>query len=114
MGQTIFTTNFLHFKDHFYSAIWLRINLDKFSETSFQKRLLKQNASFTVVVQPAIFDEVKEALYKKYRSAIAFDASSSVHQLMFGSASFNIYNTLEVCVFDGAKMIGCGFFDIGD
>ncbi|MBA4056534.1 MAG: arginyl-tRNA--protein arginylyltransferase, partial [Marivirga sp.] len=27
MGQTIFTTNFLNFKNEFYSALWLRIML---------------------------------------------------------------------------------------
>ena len=30
MRQTIFTTNFLHFRHQFYSAIWLRISLDNY------------------------------------------------------------------------------------
>jgi len=113
MGQTIFTTNFLHFKDDFYSAIWLRIDLRKFEGGATVRKILKQNSRFEVIVRPAIFDESKEELYKKYRNSIVFDASSSVHQLMFGSASFNIYTTYELCVFDNEKLIGCGFFDIG-
>jgi arginyl-tRNA--protein-N-Asp/Glu arginylyltransferase len=114
MGQTIFTTNFLHFKDEFYSAIWLRIDLNNFSQSTAQKKIQKQNARFKVVTRQATFDDSKEELYRKYRASISFDASSSVHQLMFGSASFNIYSTYEVCVFDNDKLIACGFFDLGN
>jgi leucyl-tRNA---protein transferase len=114
MGQTIFTTNFLHFKDKLYSAVWLRIDLSRFVPNSTQKKLYKQNARFRTAIGPAIFTEEKEVLYRKYRQSISFDASSSIHQLMFGSMSFNIYNTFEVCIYDEEKLIGCGFFDIGN
>jgi leucyl-tRNA---protein transferase len=114
MGQTIFTTNFLHFKEKLYSALWLRIDLLQFAPNSTQKKLYKQNARFRTAIGPAIFSEEKETLYHKYRQSIAFDASSSIHQLMFGSTSFNIYNTYEVCIYDESKLIGCGFFDIGN
>jgi leucyl-tRNA---protein transferase len=114
MGQTIFTTNFLHFKDKLYSAIWLRIDLSRSVANATQKKLYKQNAKFRTAIGPAIFTEEKEILYRKYRQSISFDASSSIHQLMFGSMSFNIYNTYEVCIYDDEKLIGCGFFDIGN
>ncbi|HKZ38892.1 MAG TPA: GNAT family N-acetyltransferase [Chryseolinea sp.] len=113
MGQTIFTTNFLNFKNQYYSAIWLRIPLDEFSmEKTFQK-LSKRNARFKVEFQEASITPAQEALYLSYKKNISFEPSASLHSLLFGKASHNIYNTKEVNLFDGEKLIAAGFFDVG-
>jgi arginine-tRNA-protein transferase len=113
MGQTIFTTNFLNFKNQYYSAIWLRIPLGKFSsEKTFQK-LAKRNARFNIEFQKASITPTKEALYLSYKKNISFEPSASLHSLLFGKAGHNIYNTQEVNLFDGKKLIATGFFDVG-
>ena len=43
MGQTIFTTNFLNFKQKFYSAIWLRIRLDECLRSTTEEKNLQVN-----------------------------------------------------------------------
>ena len=113
MGQTIFTTNFLNFKNQYYSAIWLRIPLGGFAiERTFQK-LAKRNAKFNVEFQEASITPAKEALYLSYKKNISFEPSASLHSLLFGKASHNIYNTQEINLFDGKKLIATGFFDVG-
>ena len=43
MRQTIFTTNFLHFNQQFYSAIWLRVALEQPIDDTKYQRLKKLN-----------------------------------------------------------------------
>jgi len=113
MGQTIFTTNFLNFKNQYYSAIWLRIMLDEFSVDKTFQKLRKQNARFRIEFKKASITPAKEALYLSYKKNISFEPSASLHNLLFGKASHNIYNTQEVNLFDADKLIASGFFDEG-
>lgn len=113
MGQTIFTTNFLSFKDHFYSAVWLRIDLSRYTIDKTQRTLMKRNASFRTAFRNAEISPIKEALYAKYREAISFEASPSLNQLLLRHADRSIYNTHEVNIYDGENLIATGFFDIG-
>jgi arginyl-tRNA--protein-N-Asp/Glu arginylyltransferase len=113
MGQSIFTTNFLHFKNQFYSAIWLRIELKDFSPDKAQLKLKKTNEVFRMEVRQARITQEKELLFAKYRSSVTFEASASLAQLLYGKSNNDIYNTFEIGVFDGEKLIAVGFFDIG-
>lgn len=113
MGQTIFTTNFLNFKSNFYSAIWLRIPLTEFLMDKTQQKLSKKNKTFRVEIQRASITPEKETLFSIYKKNIRFEASASLHTLLFGKASHNIYNTHEINIYDGHQLIATGFFDIG-
>ncbi|MEJ0055928.1 MAG: hypothetical protein WDN75_09910 [Bacteroidota bacterium] len=112
MGQTIFTTNFLHVKNEIYSTIWLRVFLNEYSAGSTQVKLFKRNAGFQTRVRPAAITTEKEDLYTVYKASVPFQASKSLeHLLFFGrSEADSIYNTYEVTVHDGDKLIACGFF----
>lgn len=113
MGQTIFTTNFLNFKSHFYSAVWLRISLPGFSGDKTEQRLIKKNAGFRIEIRPASITAEKEHLFSHYKKNISFEASTSLHTLLYGKADYNIYNTTEVNIYDQGKLIAAGYFDIG-
>lgn len=113
MGQTIFTTHFLNFKKNFYSAVWLRIDLQKFAEDNTQRKLFKRNTAFQTTIQPAAVTAVHEALYEKYKQNVTFEASASLKTLLSGRSPYKLYNTYEVNVHDGDKLIASGFFDLG-
>jgi leucyl-tRNA---protein transferase len=114
MGQSIFTTNFIHFKSEMYSTVWLRVLLDEFLEDGTQKKVFKRNAGFQVAIRPAILTDEKEELYVRYKQSLPFNPSDSLHSLLFSAASTNsIYNTYEVTVRDGDQLIAIGFFDLG-
>lgn len=113
MRQTIFTTNFLRFGDRVYSALWLRIQLPEYQPDTVLQRLLRRNAGFTVSIGPALVDEAREELYIRYRSSLTFEPMTSLQQLLYGQAQVNIYNTWEVTVRDGDRLIGIGYFDVG-
>jgi arginyl-tRNA--protein-N-Asp/Glu arginylyltransferase len=114
MNQTIFTTNFLHFKTAFYSAIWLRIALKQYAPDKTQTRLMKLNAGFRVEIKPALITSEKEALYSKYKTGVSFEASTSLHALLYGKTTNDVFHTLEVNLYDQDQLIGCGYFDLGE
>jgi arginine-tRNA-protein transferase len=114
MGQTIFTCNFLHFNRTFFSAIWLKLRLENYTEDNTFKKLQKLNKAFKIIIQPASITEEKEDLFQKYKTGISFDTSASLQSLLFGESENNIYNTHEVCVYDQNQLIAVGYFDIGD
>lgn len=115
MGQSIFTTNFLNFKNQFYSAIWLRIELNNYSPDSTIKKLSKLNSAFRIEFNKCNINLEKEELFALYRSSVAFDASDSIRQQLLGCSSgiVSIFDTHEICVYDGDKLIAAGFFDVG-
>jgi leucyl-tRNA---protein transferase len=113
MGQTIFTTNFLNFKEEFYSALWLRIHLHDYAVDKMEARLTRLNSKFRVEIVPFELTDANEKLYTVYRQSVSFEASASLHQLMFRDSIHNIFTTLSVNVYDGDSLIACGFFDLG-
>ncbi|HWB25358.1 MAG TPA: hypothetical protein VG738_07750 [Chitinophagaceae bacterium] len=113
MNQTIFTTHFLHFNSKFYSAVWLRINISEYTPSAKHLSALKGIKNFTVEIKPAQVTRQHEILYEKYKTNIKFDAYSTLHQLLSGGRSYNIYNTWQVNICDRGKLIACGFFDTG-
>jgi arginyl-tRNA--protein-N-Asp/Glu arginylyltransferase len=113
MGQTIFTTNWLNFRDTFYSAIWLRVLLHDYAPDSTQRKLLQRNSRFRAAVRPATVDIEKELLYIRYKQSVPFDASASLQTLLFGNSDHNIFDTFEVDLYDNDKLIAAGFFDLG-
>lgn len=115
MGQRMFTTHFIHFKDRIYSTVWLRILLHEYVPDSTQTKLFKRNAVFRTTIKPVEITVEKEELYNRYKQSVPFQPSDSIHQLLMGrSSAHSVFNTLEVNVYDGEKLIACGFFDIGE
>jgi leucyl-tRNA---protein transferase len=113
MGQSVFTTNFLNFKQQFYSALWLRLKLSQCQSNKTDEKLEKLNKRFTVEFKHAEIDQEKETLFTRYRQQVSFEPSSSVQSLLYGRAVHNVYQTMEVTVRDNGKLIGCGIFDLG-
>lgn len=113
MNQTIFTTHFLQFNNLFYNAIWLRVNAAAYIPNSKHAAALKRINGFTTEVCQARITPHHEDLYEQYKTTVAFDTYSSLYQLLFGGYAHNIYNTKQVNIYDGDKLIATGFFDVG-
>lgn len=115
MGQTIFTTNFLHFNDKLYSAIWLRIGLNELEEEATQQKLFKRNGIFRHEIKKAVVTPEKENLFERYRASVTFEASTSLNMLLMGkTATQNVYDTYEIDIYENDKLIAVGYFDLGD
>ena len=114
MGQTIFTTHFLCFDDQFFSAIWIRLNVEKYRFRRSLRKLIRQNnRRFRTEVRKATLTIEKEYLYKRYKATFPGILAPSLKDSLLDGEDFNVFNTNEVAVSDGDKLVALGCFDIG-
>jgi len=115
MGQTIFTCWFLFMERGFYSAIWIRQDLENFTFKKRSRKIMNRNGrAFTYKIGSAVIDRPKEILYQKHR--VRFNSGGvyrSLRQSLLSGASFSIYDTRQIEIYEGDKLIAASFFDVG-
>ena len=113
-GNYLMRTRVLYFNDEILNTLHIRILLQQhqFSK-SLQKILRKNNAKFTYTIQPYNITIEKELLYKEHRKRFKGNASNSLSGFMYDNYNKNIFNTLEINIYDDGKLIGYSFFDVG-
>lgn len=114
MGQTIFTTHFLCFGEAFYSAIWVRLDLEKHEFSKSLRKIIKRNNErFQFHFGKAVIDISRENLYQRYRVTFPGMIAPSIIDSLQDGEHFNVYNTYEFTVYDGDKLIAVSYFDLG-
>ncbi len=111
MQQDVFTCQFVQFNDTIYAVQWLRVRLETVSYGPSQRRLLRINARFSVVVKPFVLTDELRDLYAQYRAAIDFDAPPSIEACLLDGTRRNVFDTQVVEVRDGDRLIAAGIFD---
>lgn len=114
MGQSIFTTHFLCFGEQLYSAIWVRLLMSNHEFRKGQRKLMRRNAErFHIKYAPLELTPEKEALYQKYKKHFhGFIARSLLDSLLDGE-EYNTFQTMESQIYDGDRLVGLSFFDLG-
>lgn len=114
MGQTIFTTHFLCFDRNFYSAVWVRQDLQGYTFRKSLRKILKKNDSiFQVTYRPAVIDEKREQLYQIYKKHFPGLLAPTLMDSLQDGGKANIYNTYEVAIYDNNRLVGLSYFDLG-
>lgn len=114
MGQSIFTTHFLCFDETLYSAIWVRLDLDKHQYSKSQRKLLRRNAKqFRIAYAPLNITPEKEMLYQKYKRNFSGFIARSLTESLLDEEESNLYKTVEVQVYDEDRLVALSFFDLG-
>jgi len=115
MGAMIFTCHYLCFHNELYSAVWARLPLEHYKFRKSLRKIMNRNSDrFRTIIRPAIFDEEKENLYELHKTRFEGYIAPSLRESLFGNGEKeNIYNTWETCIYDGDKLIGASFFDLG-
>ncbi|MCB0661802.1 MAG: GNAT family N-acetyltransferase [Saprospiraceae bacterium] len=114
MGLTIFTTHFLFFDHEILSAIWLRVPLSNYHfKKSLRKVINKAKSEFTVSYRKANLDEEREALYRKYTTAFKGRLPVTLRSSLLDGENMNPFNSFEVNVHHGDKLIAYSIFDSG-
>ena len=117
MHQNIFTTSHLRIEVELYRVYWLRYPLAEISERPSHRRIRKRNQSFHHTIEDLIeIQPFQEELYSRYRASIDFQGALSIEQCLFGDNGLgrNIFQTKCISVYDHYKLIGCGYFDLGN
>lgn len=101
--------------EDFFSVINIRLRLADYQfKKRFKKILRKVHQDFDVVVRPATITRQKEELYQKHKVRFEGFIYHSLEQFFYGDFGEQwVYNTYEVSVYDGDKLIAVSFFDMG-
>ena len=114
MGQMIFTCHILCFNDEVYSTIWMRLNLKDFTfKRSMRKILNRNDRLFRVKIGDPVFEGDRQILYQKHKRRFEGYIPGTLKESLFGLEEDNIYNTREISVYDGDRLIAISYFDIG-
>ncbi|MEP7232662.1 MAG: hypothetical protein ABI691_20550 [Ginsengibacter sp.] len=112
--QKIFTTQVLNLNGITYPTVWLRVPLIDFQPGKKFETLSHKKKHFKTEIKKAIYTPEHEALYAAYRKEVSFESAPSLQWLLYGNSTRDVYNTFMINLYDGNKLIGAGFFDLGD
>ncbi len=114
MGQTIFTCFYLDIEEGIFPTIWLRKPLKGAPfKKSHRKLIQKIESRFRVEVRQAHISPEKERLYDIHKLRFNGPVAASLHEALMDNATYDIYNSWEVAIYDEERLIAASFFDLG-
>lgn len=113
-GQYIYTTKILNFDGILYSPIRIRLPLEGYEFRKSLRKIWNKNQKFTTVFRKAFISREKEELYQKHKLRFDGYVSQTIKDALQDGGETTIYDTYEVAVYDGEKLIAVSFFDLGE
>ena len=99
------------------SVVNIRAMLDNYPISKGFRKILSQNKRrFNYIVRKVTpIDEAKERLYQLQKEKFDIFIMDSLHTFLYdySNPAYSIFNTYEVCVYDGDRLIAVSFFDVG-
>lgn len=114
-----------HFGEHFYrynlgyykydirTVYALRVNLEKFSFSKNQRRVLKRNQDLRTVIRPIEVTEEKEALFERHKQRFEYGVPDSLYDFLSYEPATVPCEGLEVCAYRETELLAAAFFDVG-
>ncbi|HVO96030.1 MAG TPA: hypothetical protein VMT22_24455 [Terriglobales bacterium] len=99
--------------DQQFSVLPLRVDLQRFVLTRSQKRVLAKNADVRILFRPTAITKEKERLFELHRLRFTENIPSSLENFLSPVPDSIPCVNLELCVYQGKKLIGATFLDIG-
>lgn len=96
-----------------FTVLPLRVDLERFTLTRSQRRVLAKNRDAVVAIRPALVDAEKRRLFLKHRQRFTENVPSSLDQFLSPAPDSVPCVNLELCVYLGKKLAGATFLDLG-
>lgn len=107
--QIIFLDNLLS------DIIHIRLKLEGYALGKRQlKRYNQIQNRFRVTSDQVKIDASKEALYQTHKEKFKGFIFHSLEQVIYDNRPEGLFDTREICVYDGGRLIAFSFFDIGE
>jgi len=97
-----------------FNVLPLRIDLERFSLSRGQKRVLNKNRDTKTVIRATTIDDAKEALFVKHRPRFTENTPSSLYDFVSPVPDSMPCANLELCVYMGGMLVGATFLDLGE
>ncbi|MGH9819752.1 MAG: GNAT family N-acetyltransferase, partial [Pyrinomonadaceae bacterium] len=91
----------------------LRIDLERFSLTRSQRRVLKKNRDAMIVNRPASVDDEKQTLFHKHRVRFNDNVPSSLNAFLSPQPASVPCPTREIRVYLRERLVGVTYLDLG-
>lgn len=96
------------------SVVNIRLNLDRHSWTKKQRKTIRRvEGQFSYTHGPASTDPAKEQLYSRQKKRFKGFIHPTLEDYLNAQLKEVVFDTREVCVFDGTKLIAVSYFDCG-
>ncbi|MDZ4750453.1 MAG: GNAT family N-acetyltransferase [Flavobacteriales bacterium] len=96
------------------SAVNIRLPLDNFTFSKSQRKILRHgNERFRIKIGPAIYDSEKEELYQLHRKRFKAFVHSYLEDFFVYTHFNKLFDTREICVYDGNRLVAFSIFDVG-
>jgi arginyl-tRNA--protein-N-Asp/Glu arginylyltransferase len=99
--------------DKQFSVLPLRIDLEQFTPTRSQKRVLAKNRDTRTVIRPALVDTARERLFAKHSIRYKENIPSSLSDFMSPVPASVPCPNLELCIYLNETLAGVTYLDIG-
>lgn len=114
IGQAMMTCRVVQFDGELRPAIWTRLPIATHRFGKGTRRVLQKNGTrFRVEIGAVRLDDEHEELYQRYRDVARGERSSSLWDFLYGDSEHNVFDTREVRVFDGKRLVAFSWFDRG-
>ncbi|MEM6964413.1 MAG: GNAT family N-acetyltransferase [Bacteroidota bacterium] len=113
-GQYIYTTKILNLEGKLYSPIRIRLPLVNYEFRKKLRKIWNRNQRFETIYRKAFISREKEELYQKHKLRFEGYISQTIKDSLQDGGETTIYDTYEVAVYDGGKLVAVSFFDLGE
>ena len=99
--------------NRFCTVMPLRIDLQRFSPSRSQKRILAKNRDLEIIIRNTKIDWEKEQLFFQHRNRFTENVPESLYNFISGYPDIPCHN-VEICCYSAGKLIAASFLDIGE
>jgi arginyl-tRNA--protein-N-Asp/Glu arginylyltransferase len=96
-----------------FTVLPLRVDLERFSLTRSQKRVVATNQDTEIVIRPSFVDEEKQALFEKHRLRFDENTPTSLYNFLSEFPDSVPCENIELCVYLDGELRGVTFLDLG-
>ena len=111
----LYKMDLLCIDERLFSVVNIRMNLEQYTPTARQRKTLRRVESrFTVTYGHAQPNANKEALYAQHKSRFKGFIHNTLTEYLSAGFQGTVFDTREVCVYDGDRLIAVSYFDLGE
>ena len=115
IGDSLFTCKAVWFEGVPRSALWIRLDLGTYSWRKSQRKLLNRiHRRYRVELGNLELNGEKRELYARYRTRVSGTRAERLEAVLGGIRGQSLFDTREIRIFDGERLVAFSWFDVGD
>jgi arginine-tRNA-protein transferase len=113
-GPALFRPRVLCMEGGLFSILNVRLPLDGYQPSDSLHRIMRRHKGFRTEIGPVQVDEHAEQLYQAQKARFRGFIFPTLEDFLFAGISRSLFQTREVRVYDGSRLIAASYFDTGE